>query len=92
MRKRFKSRLDETDPSQLWDGKRALNALLKLLESPTTKDSVKVMCVDRLNVLLGITEIDAKGGTRLIDKSLADFYRMRMDGADAAPALSRLSH
>ena len=78
VRKRFAPKLEESDPSKLWNGKRAINALLKLLESPATKDSVKVMCVDRLNVLLGITEMTDTGKQKLIDREMADFYARRV--------------
>ncbi|RZF31334.1 hypothetical protein EVC45_02455 [Paraburkholderia sp. UYCP14C] len=77
-RKRFEPRLKDKKPDDLWDGNKALNALLKLVESATVRDSTRLNAIKELNVLLGITELDEKGQTKLIDKSLADFYSRRI--------------
>ncbi|KVU80062.1 hypothetical protein WK73_04505 [Burkholderia ubonensis] len=87
-RKRFEPRLKDKDPNDLWDSNKALNALLKLVESPTVRDSVRLNAIRELNILLGITELDEKGGTKLLDRSLADFYRMRIESQNGGNRLN----
>lgn len=84
-RKRFDPRLKDKEPTDLWDGNKALNHLLRLVESETVRDSVRLNAIKELNILLGITEIDDKGATKLIDKSLSDFYRRRIEQRGETP-------
>lgn len=78
-RKRFEPRLKDKNPNDLWDGNKALHALLKLVQSESVRDSTRLNAIKELNILLGITELDEKGQTKLIDKSLAEFYARRIE-------------
>lgn len=64
------------DVNKAWSAETAMVHLLRLVENPYEKGNVKVMAIDRLNTLLGITIIDAAGNTRRAGHTLDDFYRM----------------
>ncbi len=61
---RLAARLKDAQPTELWNEKKVINHLLKFLRGERVKDTVKVMAIDRLNVLLGITVIDDAGNTK----------------------------
>ncbi|MGN6083172.1 hypothetical protein [Trinickia sp.] len=81
---RKRAAMKTLDARTVWSAETAVIHLLRLVESPYTKDSAKVMAIDRLNVLLGITIIDDKGNTRKIGRTLADFYE-DVAGSGAVP-------
>lgn len=66
------------DANTAWNAETAVIHLLRMVENPYEKGTVKVAAIDRLNVLLGITEIEATGKQTLAQKSLADFYARRV--------------
>jgi hypothetical protein len=74
------------DANTAWSAETAVIHLLRMVENPYEKGTVKVAAIDRLNVLLGITEIEATGKQTLAQKSLADFYarRVKRTGDDAS--------
>ncbi|TDN69082.1 hypothetical protein [Paraburkholderia sp. BL10I2N1] len=76
---RKRAALKALDANTAWSAETAIVHLLRLVENPYEKGSVKVAAIDRLNVLLGITEVDAAGNTRKTGHTLADFYKMTAD-------------
>ena len=80
---RFAKSLAAKATEDLWDGKKAAHNLLKLIEDPRVRDTTRLNAIAQLNVLLGIVEITEKGNTKLIDKSMADFYRRRIEAREA---------
>jgi len=73
------------DPQKAWSANAAIVHLLRLVENPTEKGSVKLGAIDRLNVLLGITEVDSAGNTRKLGHTLADFQRLTAKPSQSKP-------
>jgi hypothetical protein len=67
-------RLDAKTPEQMFDLKKAIWNWMSIINSNSARDSSKVAAIKELQVLYGLTVIDANGNTRA-GKTLADFYK-----------------
>ncbi|WP_438394834.1 hypothetical protein [Caballeronia sp. DA-9] len=61
---RFDKVLSEKMASELWDGKKSMHNLLKLIEDPRVRESTRLNAIKELNVLAGITTIDQQGNSK----------------------------
>jgi len=64
----------EADLTKVFDLKDAVYGWLDIIHNPETRDSSRVAALKELQVLYGMTMIDANGNTRA-GKVLADFYK-----------------
>lgn len=69
----FAAKLKTIPVGDLWDSKKALNALLTNVRSPYVKDATRLAAIKELNILVGIVIVDENGKTKA-GRSLADFY------------------
>jgi hypothetical protein len=82
---RKRASLKALDVNTAWSAETAIIHLLRLVENPYEKGSVKLGAVDRLNVLLGITEVDAVGNTRRTGMSIKELLRLTPNARSADP-------
>ncbi|WP_118185717.1 hypothetical protein [Paraburkholderia phosphatilytica] len=68
--------LEAMNPSTEWSANTAIMHLLRLVENPLEKGSTKLNAIKELNVLLGITTVDAEGRTRRNEMSWEDVLRL----------------
>ena len=69
----FALKLKSIPVGELWDSKKAVNALLTNVRSPFVKDATRLSAIKELNILVGIVIVDDNGKTKA-GRSLADFY------------------
>ncbi|WP_175692733.1 hypothetical protein [Burkholderia ambifaria] len=82
---RKRAALKALDVNTAWSAETSIIHLLRLVENPYEKGSVKLGAIDRLNVLLGITEVDRDGNTRLgRGPSVDELLRMTPDANGAS--------
>jgi hypothetical protein len=89
---RKKAAMKAFDANTAWSAETAVIHLLRMVENPYEKGSVKVAAIDRLNVLLGITEVEATGKQTLAQKSLAEFYARRSQTRSDTSGESTTTH
>lgn len=85
---RKRAALKALDAKTAWSAETAVVHLLRLVENPYEKGTVKLRAIDRLNVLLGITIIDEKGNTRRGGLTLDDLLKM----TPSAPGTASKAH
>lgn len=88
MIERKRAALKALDAKTAWSAETAVVHLLRLVETPYEKGTVKLGAIDRLNVLLGITIIDGKGNTRRGGLTLDDLLKM----TPSAPGTASRAH
>ena len=76
--------LAERELADIFDVKKAIMQWMQIIGSSTARDTSKVAAIKELQVLYGLTVIDANGNTRA-GKSLADFYREQVKPLTGEP-------
>jgi hypothetical protein len=72
---RFDKVLAAKATEDLWDGKKAVLNLLKLIEDPRVRDTTRLNAINSLNALTGLVTLD-DATKRRIGHTLEDFWKM----------------
>ncbi|MEX3812132.1 hypothetical protein AB3X96_18020 [Paraburkholderia sp. BR13439] len=72
-------RIKASKPDDLWHSRLAAHKLLQIVMDERNRESARLNAIGQLNLLLGITELTDAGQQKLIDKSLTDFYALRVE-------------
>jgi len=72
-RKEFERRLEARKPQEMWNEKKAIQALLSMSQDNNNKCSTKLAAIKELNILVGVTVVDESGKTKR-GRTLEDFY------------------
>lgn len=86
----FKKLLKSIQVSELWDVKKAINALLETYRNPMERGSTRLNAQKELNIMCGIVVIDENGKTRA-GKSLDDFYAQVLQSKKAESTKANVS-
>lgn len=70
----FPKMFAEKQICELWDEKKSISHLLRIVENEHVRESVRILAIKELNTLYNITYVDERGNTRAV-RTLDDFYK-----------------